>query len=287
MRNIILLSIIIGLISCGQREAKTPDRPVVAVSILPQKYLVASIADTLADVITMVPPGASPATWEATPAQMKQLSHASLYFRIGHIGFENAWMDKMIELNNSMRVIDLSEELELLAIDVKHGDHSHKGTDPHTWMSPARMEQMARKVFYELKTLFPEHADQLRRNYEKLILEIRETAAYVDKQLSMHGGKAFLIFHPSLGYLADDYYLEQISIEYEGKEPSAAHMKDVIGKAKNRGIKVIFIQEEFDKRNASIVAEEIDGTVVQINPLSENWAPEMKAISSRLNKALK
>jgi zinc transport system substrate-binding protein len=286
MRRILLLSILIALISC-QQEVKRPDRPVIAVSIVPQKYLISSIVDTLADVVVMVPPGASPATWEATPAQMKQLSFATAYFRIGHIGFEKAWMEKIKELNDSMQIIDLSAGLELIKADYKHGDHSHTGVDPHVWMSPASMEDMARKTYYELKGLFPEHKETLRKNYEVLLGEIKLTRRFVDEQLSKHGGKAFLIFHPSLGYLARDYYLKQVSIEFEGKEPSASHMAEIIEQARERGIKSIFVQAEFDERNASIVAEEIGGSIIRINPLSENWADEMKSIARKLNNALK
>lgn len=286
MRKILLFIFVLGLISCSS-EIKKPDKPVVAVTVLPQKYLISSIADTLLEVVVMVPPGASPATWEAKPAQMKMLSYADAYFKIGHIGFEKAWMEKIIDLNETMRIYDLSADLDLITVDYQHGDHSHKGTDPHTWMSPARMEQMARKVYTDLSLLYPDHKDQFRKNYTRLMREIKSVANHAKNELSNHGGKAFLIFHPSLSYLADDYNLIQISIEFEGKEPSPAHMKDIIERSRSRGIKTIFVQQEFDQRNAGIIAEELGASIIQLNPLSENWAAEIRSISSKLNKALK
>ncbi|MEN8226147.1 MAG: zinc ABC transporter substrate-binding protein, partial [Bacteroidota bacterium] len=87
MQRILLFLFLFSLLACNVEKDK-PSKPVVAVSILPQKYLVSSIADTLLDVLVMVPPGASPATWEASPAQMRSLDHALAYFQIGHIGFE-------------------------------------------------------------------------------------------------------------------------------------------------------------------------------------------------------
>ena len=218
---------------------------------------------------------------------MRQLTYATAYFRIGHIGFEKAWMDKIKELNDSMLVIDLSANLDLIKADYSHGDHSHTGIDPHVWMSPAMMESMARETYYKLKVLFPEHKEIFRKNYEALLGEIKLTGRFVDEQLSRHGGKAFLIFHPSLGYLAKEYYLQQISIEFEGKEPSPSHMSEIIKQAEERGIKSIFVQAEFDERNASIVAEEIGGSIIRINPLAENWAEEMKSIARKLEKALR
>ena len=285
MNRILTIIFLVSLISCNTAQ-KEPLKAVVAVSILPQKFLISSIADTLLDIVVMVPPGASPATWEATPAQMKSLSFAIAYFQIGHIGFEKAWMGRISELNDDMEVIDLSEGLELISIDYKHGDHSHRGTDPHTWMSPIRMEQMAKIVFIELIRLFPEHKDQFQLNYDNLIQEIRNVGIFANEHLAEFRGGDFLIFHPSLGYLAKDYGLNQHAIEFEGKEPSPAHMREIIDMAIKNEIKAIFVQAEFDKRNAMVIADEIGGIILDVNPLSEDWPAEMRTISSKLKGVL-
>jgi zinc transport system substrate-binding protein len=284
--NILIILFLFGLISCNSGAEKSL-KPIVAVSILPQKYLVESIADSLVDVVVMVPPGASPATWEATSAQMVSLSDAVIYFRIGHIGFEKAWMPKIREHNPLMPVVDLSADMSLIGMDTRHGGHSHTGIDPHIWMSPEKMESMARKVYNELKLILPEHKEFLRANYASLMTEIKNVGRLAGKNLAPYEGETFLIFHPSLGYFAKDYGLQQVSIEYEGKEPSPAHIKEVIDLANAKGIKIILVQEEFDSRNAEMIAREIGGTVVKINPLSENWATEIKSLSSKLPKALK
>jgi zinc transport system substrate-binding protein len=287
MRISLVFLMLLTLMACSTKEEKGGGKPVIGVSILPQKYLVSGIADTLADVVVMVPPGASPATYEATAAQMSSLAGASVYFRIGHIGFERAWMSKIRELNPGMHVVDLSEGFRLRGLESRHEGHSHTGVDPHVWMSPANMEAMARKVYHELQYYFPEDKDFLRQNYEHLMRDIRDAKSEAKRQLMPHAGKTFLIFHPSLGYLADDFGLVQESIEYEGKEPSPAHMKGMIDLAGEKNIKVIFVQKEFDQRNAAIIAEEIGGTVVTIDPLSESWGEELRktvrALSSAMN----
>ena len=286
MKRLLLIIFALSLFSCGM-ERKKPEKPVAAVSILPQRYLINKIADTLVDVVVMVPPGASPATWEATPEQMKDLGDAFIYFRIGHIGFEQAWMKQIASLNPGMEIVDLSEGLELISADYEHGDHQHHGTDPHTWLSPACMKQMARKVYYILSEKFPDYKSYLRGNYEKLLQDINKTESYAGRVLSPLAGSSFLIFHPSLGYLARDYSLNQYAIEFEGKEPSPAHLREIVDLAKIHGIKAIFVQKEFDQRNASLIAEEIEGTVVMINPLEENWIYGMKQTIDDLAKYLK
>ncbi|HSG68122.1 MAG TPA: zinc ABC transporter substrate-binding protein, partial [Bacteroidales bacterium] len=252
---------------------------------LPQKYLVSRIADTLVDVVVMVPPGASPATWEATPAQMRSLDYAKVYFKIGHLGFEQAWMRRIAELNPDMDIVDMSKGLDLISIDYKHGDHTHSGIDPHIWMSPGRMEEMARVVYSRLAAIFPENKEYLRSNYQQLMKEIVSINSYAKRQLLPWKGSDFLLFHPSLGYLAKDYGLRQHAIEFEGKEPSPGHLQEIINLAEKRGIKVIFVQEEFDQRNATVIMQEIGGTIVRINPLAEDWNTEMKNTINKLVKS--
>lgn len=287
MRKIVLLFALVALMACGtdKREVAS-DKPLVAVSVLPQKYLVNGIADSLAETLVMVPPGASPATWEATAAQMEKLGNSALYFRIGHIGFEKAWMDRIAELNPGMKIIDLSEGMKLRGMEYSHGGHTHTGIDPHVWMSPEHMAEMARIVYTELQQLFPGQKEFLRENYTKLMQDIKTSGAYASSRLAGFEGRSYLIFHPSLGYLTDPYGLEQLSIEFEGKEPSAAHMKEIIDQAREKKIKVIFVQKEFDKRNAYMIAEEIGGEVIGVDPLSENWGHEIRKISDALQKSL-
>jgi zinc transport system substrate-binding protein len=284
MNRFLIIFLLIGLVSCGTGK-KEPSGPVIAVSVVPQEYLVKSIIDTLADVVVMVPPGASPATWEATPSEMKSLADAMVYLRIGHIGFEQAWISNIKDINPDLRIVDLSANLPLRGIDYTHGEHSHRGVDPHIWMSPANMEMMARLVFSEMEKLFPENKPQLRRNYSKLMLEIKDANRFASTELAGHKGESFLIFHPSLGYYADAYGLTQMSIEYEGKEPSPAHMKEIIDMARFAEIKTIFVQQEFDIRNAEVIAKEIGAKIVQINPLSLDWPGEMKRITLSLKSS--
>jgi glutamate N-acetyltransferase/amino-acid N-acetyltransferase len=124
-------------------------------------------------------------------------------------------------------------------------------------------------VYNELVQLFPEQKTYFRNNYSKLMLEIKEAGSYASRTLKPYEGRTFLIFHPSIGYLADEYGLIMESIELEGKEPSPTHMKEVIDLARDKDIKLIFVQQEFDKRNAQLVSDEIDGNIVTVGGMSK------------------
>lgn len=79
---------------------------------------------------------------------------------------------------------------------------------------------------------------------------------------------------------------EQVAIEKDGKEPSAGYLVQLITMAKREGIKTVFIQEEFDKRNGDIIAQAIGGELYVINPMEENWPKQMELIINGLDNAL-
>jgi zinc transport system substrate-binding protein len=91
-----------------------------------------------------------------------------------------------------------------------------------------------------------------------------------------------MIYHPALSYFARDYGLHQISIEEGGKEPSPAHLKEIIEVCKTEKVRIVFIQPEFDRRNAEVMAKETGTRIVPINPLSYNWEEEMIKIAKEL-----
>ena len=95
-----------------------------------------------------------------------------------------------------------------------------------------------------------------------------------------------MIYHPNLGYLARYYNLEEASVEYEGKEPSPSRLKYLIDRARAENIKTVFVQKEFDVKNAKAIADEIDAKIIIIDPLSEDWEKAMREIIEALSKSL-
>ena len=103
---------------------------------------------------------------------------------------------------------------------------------------------------------------------------IQQTDAETRKLLE-NADSTFLIYHPALSYFARDYGLKQISIEEGGKEPSPAQLKKLIETCRNENVHTIFVQQEFDQRNAQLIAHELGIDIVSINPLSYDWTEEM------------
>ncbi|WP_209319782.1 metal ABC transporter solute-binding protein, Zn/Mn family [Ancylomarina longa] len=258
---------------------------VLTVSILPQKFFIEQIAGDDFHVNVLIPPGASPATYEPTPLQMTKISHSMAYFRIGHIPFEEAWCDKIIESAGDIKVFDLSGDVKLIKNQGHHhGDHFHEeGIDPHIWSSPKTVEKIVQRLYLDLVQLKPNNQKKYEANLNIFLGKIRDLDILATKEFNGENMKAFMIFHPALSYLARDYGLKQIPIEMEGKEPSPAYMQHLVMEAREYNIKTIFIQKQFNKENAETLAREIGAKVVAIDPLSENWLMEMENIIRQLN----
>jgi zinc transport system substrate-binding protein len=268
----------VGLASCGQREDIPP---MVSVSIQPLEYFVDRLSGQEIEVNVMVPSGASHGTYSPTALQLQRLSDSGLYLRIGYLGYEQAWINRLGELNPGMKVVNLSGHVDLIrGEEVDHGDHVHEGgIDPHIWMSPAVMLDLLPVIRDAILEAFPAFRETVEENYPALQAEVEQLHLAFSGLSETLTRKSFMIFHPALTYLARDYGLEQVSIEHEGKEPSPARLARMIQNARELATPVIFIQEEYDIRNARLISEETGATIVQINPLGYDWPAAMHELA--------
>ena len=266
---------------------------IITVTIEPQRYFVERLADSLFQVVTMVPPGTSPETYDPTPVQMASLAKSKAYFKIGEIGFEQVWMDKIEANNPGLLIVNTGKDIDMILSEEEehshheghgHDHHCHGNVDPHTWCSPLNVKQIVRNCYEALLEMDPENKPVYEQNYISLIKEIEETIHQIDSILKPVDSGSFIIYHPTLTYFARDYNLNQYSIEMDGKEPSPEQLKRLVKTAKEKEVRVIFIQQEFDSKNAGIIAKETGCIPVVINPLSYNWAEEMIRIAKELRK---
>jgi len=284
----------ISMFSCGDNVKVVNTKPIIYVSIAPQKYMVEKIAGDVFIVKDLLPSGASPATFEPSPMQLRELSSAIAYFRIGHIGFEKAWMERIQNANQTMQVFDQSQGVDFIEADHSHDHHSHEhkhdhnhfGTDPHIWVSASQMQVQIENIKNALVNLMPDSAKYFTDNYEKLKVVLVDTDKKIMGMFHNVERKTYMIYHPAMSYFARDYGLEQLPLEYEGKEPSGKYMIDLINKSKKLGIKTIFIQKQFPEDKAKAIAKELGAKVVKIDPLAYQWPDNMIYMAEQIQKSL-
>lgn len=290
MKNYILLTLtLLFVVGCN---SVVNNKPTVSVTIEPQRYFVEQIVGDIFKVNTIVPAGTSPETYDPTPSQMVSLGKSRLYFKVGYLGFENAWGKTLAENNTDVKVVNTSNEISLIEGEnldniiggyVHHEGHSHHGIDPHVWSSPKSALIMAENMLNALVMADVENQKLYRDNFKVLRAEIIETDQKIASLLEGAPVKSFIIYHPALAYFARDYNLTQYSVEFEGKSPSPQQLKQMIDFAKEQGIRTIFVQKGFDMKNAESLAKEVGASIHTIDPLSYNWSEELIKIAEILS----
>jgi zinc transport system substrate-binding protein len=256
--------------SCGRHGANTSER-IITVSIAPFKYFVDAIGGDDFKVNIMVPAGADPHIYEPFPEQINKLRKSEGYISNGYLGFEMNWLDRFYDTNKSMKRLSLGEKIDPLVSGHKHEGEHVEGADPHYWVSPKCALIMATSVKDFLSKLNPAHSLKYESNYQSLILKIQDLDKKAQELFSTLQKRSFMIYHPNLAYIARDYNLEEIPVEFEGKEPSPSRLKELIDHARLDGVKTIFVQREYDTKNAKAIAKEIGAELKIIDPLSEDW----------------
>ncbi|MGK7908421.1 MAG: zinc ABC transporter substrate-binding protein [Synechococcus sp.] len=265
----------------------------ISVSIVPQKYFVERVGGDSVSVNVMVEPGDEPHTYEPKPEQLRMLSFADAYMRIG-VEFEDAWMDRISAANSEMAIVDLTEGIQRMPIaghhhhdgeETKHADEI-ENPDPHIWLSPKLVKVQAKTIFEALVQLDPDNESEYRTNLERFLSEIDILDADISKALVGVKQRKFMVFHPAWGYFARDYDLEMLPIEVGGTEPSASELAALIAEAREEEIRVIFAQPELSSRDAETIAREIDGEVLLISPLEYDWLENMRNIAETFAEVL-
>ena len=254
------------------------------VSILPQKVFLEAIGGDKVNVSLMVKPGSSPHTYEPKPSQMVDVAKADLYFAIG-VEFEDVWLPKFLSFNKKMEVIDLTYGIDKLSMGNHvctahdHSNHNHAAhgkKDPHIWTSPANIKHIAKTIYKALVHFDKDNIKYYESNLKAFIKHIDDTHAQLSTIFSAHKGlRTFMVFHPSWGYFAKAYGLEQIAVEVEGKSPKPRELVTLIKKAKEKQVTAIFTQPEFSDASAKIIATELSIPVVKSSPMAPNWSENL------------
>ncbi len=284
---LILILFITGLYGCQSNRPAETGAKTATVTILPQKYILERIAGDKFSINVLIPEEANHETYEPTARQMIETGKSAVYFKVGHLDVEKSWLGKLAESNPGMKIFDTSEGYNLMSGETHmHGDHMHEGgTDPHTWLSVSGVRVQASNILKGLTEVDPENGAFYKSNYELFLASLDSLDREIRVIITSAGTKSFMIYHPSLGYFARDYDLQQIAIEQEGKEPSPAYMKELIDLALEKNIRTIFISSQFNKQSALTIAGQINAKVEEFNPSSPDWSNNLKSIAIKIAKA--
>ena len=278
MNKAIFSLLIAGFLSACSPQPASQEKTLY-VSILPIRSLVKEIVGEDFRIEVLVPPGASPETFEPTPRQFIGLNEAQLVFNVGLLEFETALLDK---IEDRTKIVDLSRGIVRIEGSCAHAgrngsDHAH-GVDPHVWTSPRALQRMAENAYEAIHARWPDSAKDT-ANHARLQEELRQLDLRTAEKIARSGIRYFIIYHPALTYYARDYGLRQEAVEADGKEPSAKRLTALIRQARKDGIGRILYQNQFPVSVVETIARDIGAECTEIDPLREDAIANIDSIT--------
>lgn len=308
----LVLAFTLTAVPCATAFAKGSKTPLaVTVSIPPQKYFLEKIGGEDVTVTVMAARGQDPHTYEPTAAQMEGITKTELYFTIG-VPFETQWVPKFHSLNLSMRVVDLLSAIPRiegkpdLALrdtlpgkghDHEHG-HDHEGAghvrhhhgldtdDPHAWLSPLDMMHAIPLITNALAERLPEKKEAFENRAKDLCGDIIALNSEISALFAGLKNRTFMTFHQGWAHYAHAFALREVSVELEGREPGSKSMAMLMDFAKANNIRVVVADPMTSRSSVEAIARNINATVMQANPLAEDWPGALREFSGKLAKTL-
>ncbi|MCE1248126.1 MAG: metal ABC transporter substrate-binding protein [Firmicutes bacterium] len=254
----------------------------IVTSILPMYDIAENVGGDSVEVRNLLPPGGSPHTFEPSAEDAAAIENADLMFVVG-LGLDT-WLEKLakasgdkydgkiIALSAGIQTIPLMEEASMGESGEEHADehkHEHGSEDPHIWMDPANMKKMAENARDALIAAKPELKDKFTANCDAYIKKLDALDKQYKETLDQFSKKEFISFHSFLGYTAKRYGMKQVAViaADPGKEPDPQHIIKSIEILKKHNVKVVFAEPQFSSKASESIAKEIDGKVVNVDPM--------------------
>ena len=259
-------------------------RPVLVVSIEPQRFMLEQLAGPNYRIVVLMPGGENPETFELPVSRHIEVDTARAVFTVGYLPFEQSLAD-------SGKAHIVSTTAGIVPIYGTHSHttasghtHTHRSADPHLWTSVRNARAICQAMTDELIRLCPDSAAVYQARLDKYTAHLDSLDAAFAARLSAAGVRSFLVWHPSLSYFARDYGLNQISVSQHNKDLSPAALRQVIDNAAASGARVLFNQREYDARQVETIGQAIGARVVEFNPGNYDWETELTLVVDELSK---
>jgi len=260
--------------------------PLVLVSIAPYKFFVERIAGDTVQVRTLVPTGRSSHTFEPTPKQAMDAGRADIWFRMGD-SFEQQLIAALQSRNTKQVIVDLRDGVDLICVEPQDGKHHGccchaDGADLHVWLSARMAKIQAGTIANALSQRYPQNANLYQKHLEDFLKQLDALDQELGKILTPMKGKAIMVSHPAYAYLCRDYGLNQLPIEFEGKDPSPRQLTWLLKQARQTNVEVVYTQPQHSDKGARLIAQELGAFIVVLDPYAENYFENMREIARNL-----
>ncbi|MBN1097829.1 zinc ABC transporter substrate-binding protein [Blastococcus sp. TML/C7B] len=283
---------------CGSDDAATDDGVQVLAGFYPLEWAAERVGGDRVSVEALTPPGGEPHDLELTPRDVAAVEDADLLVYLA--GFQPA-LDEAAETAGGDHTWDAGDAADLLTGDAHddehdaehdaeedaghedgedHGhDHGDDVVDPHFWLDPARLADVADALADRLTELDPEGADTFTTNAAALRADLEALDDELRAGLADCAVSTVVTAHDAFGYLAERYGLEVVGINglSPSAEPSPAQLATISRLVSERGVTTVYTEALVDPAVAETVASEAGARTAVLDPvegLSDDSAGE-------------
>jgi zinc transport system substrate-binding protein len=241
--------------------ACTPrSRPRFLATIHPIAAILQEVIGSRGRVSEMLPPGASPHTFEPRPSDVESASAAVVLCYVGPA--LDGWAAGL-PAKHKVALLSLIPRADLLPYladpdePAGTGKDSEGDFDPHFWMDPLLVKAMLPGLVDRLCEEDRGSCPAYRSNAARLSAQLQDLDRQVAAILAPVRGKPVFLFHPSLRYLLERYGLKYAGViePFPGKEPSPRYLQRLVRRLHQEGAKAVFSEPQLPRRPAEVVAE--------------------------------
>src|SRR5581483_10664212 len=234
---------------------KIDGKPRVTTSVYPMYFLTSRITGGKIDVINITPAGAEPHDYQLTPSDIIKIRTSKLLVLNGSI---EPWSGKIIDdlKNKNVQIIAVGEDY------IKNGD-------PHVWLSPRLAKFEAQKIASAIEQIDPANRVFYEENLQKLESELDNLDQSYRRDLRVCATRRFVTSHQAFTYLANEYGLQQISIEglSPDEEPSLSKIAELANLIRKDKIKYVFFESLVSPKLAQTLANEAQAETLVLDPI--------------------
>jgi len=238
----------------------------VLASFYPLYEFTKTIGGERIDVSVIVPSGIEPHDWEPTIQDLQKMQNADMIV-INGVGLE-PWITKLVSVNPDILIVDTSNGIPLLEKD-KHMFDNKIQNDPHIWLDPVLAKKQIQNIVDGLSIIDPQNTNYYQENANAYNTKLILLDNKIRNELSICVKKEFLAFHDAFSYFANEYGLNQNTIigVNPSEEPTAVTLQQIVQKAQNLDLHVIFTEEAVNPRISDVIADEIGAKVLILSPI--------------------
>ncbi|MCX7827706.1 MAG: zinc ABC transporter substrate-binding protein [Thermanaerothrix sp.] len=258
-------------------------RLTVLCPVEPLSYLARRVGGDRVKVVTLIPKGADPHSFEMRPSHARAISQVDVMFYLG-LPLEESLLPKLE--SSKVRVAPLKfSKLK----GHHHGEDAGHGEsfDPHAWNSLSNGRSMAVSMAETLKALDPANGAVYDANLASLLKDMDRLDREISTLLSPFKGRAVLAYHPAWNYFCAERGIIPLAVESRGMEARPKELAKLREEVRRRGIRVMFVQPSASGPASKATASMLKVKPVELDPLEGDWFKMMQKTARAFAEALK